>query len=72
MQSELPLRPSSELGIVRDQYEALLRLLGNLHQQIHDRMPRCFVEITCRLIGEDERWIVDQSTRHGYPLALTT
>ena len=40
-------------------------------EEVHDRLAGVRVEIARRLVGEDDRWAVDERPRDGHPLLLS-
>ena len=49
-----------------------LAFLVQLSEQGHDLVAALGVERACRLVGEQERGLVDESTRDGDALLLTS
>ena len=46
--------------------------LGNLLEDIHNTIRRANVEISRRLVGKNQTWLIHQSTCYGQALLLAT
>ena len=61
-----------EHGDVVGRHNDSSSLLGDVFQQTDDMTCRLGVEVACRLIGNDEFWVVEQCPCYGYALLLAT
>ena len=61
-----------EHGDVVGRHNDSSSLLGDVFQQTHDVAGCLWVEIACRLIGDDDFWIIENGAGDGYTLLLTT
>src|SRR5689334_5692741 len=48
-----------------------LTIVGEILEHLHDLLGRLRVEVTSRLVGEEDRWIVHQRACDRHALALT-
>ena len=56
-------------GIVRNEHDSLAALL-ELMEGLHDKRPGCRVKVSCGLVGQNDRRVVDECTRDGDALHL--
>src|SRR5690606_30891681 len=70
-QRDGPLGMFRDVVLVRDQHDGLAPRM-QLFEQRHDVRAGLAVEVSCRLVGEQQGRAVDQSARNGDALALTT
>ena len=59
-----------ELRVVGDHDDGHVLLLVDLVEERHDLVAGLLVEVAGRLVGEQERRIVAERTRHGHALAF--
>ena len=62
-----PLGMFGRIGFMCNQDDRIA-LLVKLLQDFHHLDPGLGIQITGRLIGKDNRWVIDQSAGNGHPL----
>ena len=64
-----PVRERGDVGFVCHEHDGVARLV-KLRKQRHDLGAGLRVEVAGRLVGQQDRWIVDERARDGHALAL--
>jgi hypothetical protein len=68
---ETPPGKSGDMGFVghHDDGLALLIKLGN---ESHDLLASCSIQVSSRLVSQENGWVVRQGSRHGNALLLSS
>src|SRR2546429_365525 len=65
-------REARHVRLVRDQQDGDVLLLVQTLENFHDLHAGAAVQVPGRLVGEDNRGVVDQSARNGHALLLAS
>jgi hypothetical protein len=67
-----PVAPGRHLMVMGYHHNAHVSLLHKLYEVVHNELTVPSVELPCRLIGQNDPWVVHESPRHGNALLFTT
>ena len=72
MQSIRPIRIACDISIVRDHDDRILCLAVERRDEFHDLLRIALIEIPCRLIGEEVRYLSYECSRDSDSLCFSS